>query len=65
MDQSVLYISASTPVPYASILVNMSVLLLEQCHAEDHIVVGNISNEKNNSMALHCADAIAHLYNLP
>jgi hypothetical protein len=41
-DKSILRFNVGMPVPYPSILVDVRVLLLESCHAEDHIVVGNI-----------------------
>ncbi len=51
-------------MPNSSIPVNIRVLFLEPCHAEDHIVVGNISDDEVNHMALLCFDTIAYLYRL-
>ncbi len=64
MDQSVLGFSAGMPVPCPSIPVDIGALLLEQGHAEDNNVVGNIVDDEVNCMAPLRSSTIADLYYL-
>jgi hypothetical protein len=51
-------------MPYPSILLDNSVLFLEPCHAEYNIVMGNVSDNKVDRMALLHSCAITHSYHL-
>ncbi len=64
MDVSVLHFSVGTLVPYPSIPVDIVVLLMEPCLAEDYNIAGNICDYKVNCMALLCSCGITYLYHM-
>jgi hypothetical protein len=62
MDQSVLPSGASTPMPYPSIPLDIRVLLLEQRHAKNHVIMEDISDDQVDRVALLRSGTIPHAY---
>ncbi len=51
-------------MPYPCIPLDIKVLLLEPQHAEDHIIVGDIGDDKVDFVAPLCSSAILHVKQL-
>ncbi len=63
-DWSVFSLSAGTLMPFPRIPLYIRAFLLEPHHAEYHIVMGNISDDKTDCIAPLCSSTIVHQYNL-